>query len=84
MASSRLMRVRGQIRFLSEYFLRRDESLVHGAQIFAGFLADDRDFVRQVEEMKMSQEIFTFQVVEMAVQSRFPKQADGILSDFVR
>jgi hypothetical protein len=84
MANSRLMWVRGQLRFLSEYFLKEDESLVHGAEIFAGYLAEDREFVKQVEEMKMSQEIFTFQVVEAAVRSRFPEQADGILEDFVR
>src|ERR1035437_3150036 len=84
MASSRLMWVRGQLRFLSEYFLGPNESLVHGAEIFAGYLADDRDFVKKVEEMKMTQEIFTFQVVEEAVRSRFPAQADGILQNFVR
>ena len=84
MANSRLMWVRGQLRFLSEYFLREDESLVHGAQIFASYLADDREFVKQVEEMKMSQEIFTLQVVEEAVRTRFPEQAAEILEDFVR
>ena len=84
MASSRLMWVRGQLRFLSEYFLREDESLIHGAEIFAGYLADDNEFVQQVEEMNMSQEIFTLQVVEAAIKRRFPEQAEGILQDFVR
>src|SRR5439155_2656287 len=84
MANSRLMWVRGQLRFLSEYFLREDESLVHGAEIFAGYLADDREFVKQVEEMKMSQQIFTLQVVEAAVGTRWPQEAAGILEDFVR
>ena len=83
-ARSRLMWVRGQLRFLSEYFLGRNESLVHGAEIFSGYLAADRQFVEQVEEMKMSNEIFTFQVVEAAVKSRFPEQADEILQEFVR
>ena len=58
--------------------------MIHGAQIFAGYLADDSDFVRQVEEQDMAQEIFTFQVVEAAVRNRFPPQADTILQDFVR
>jgi len=69
---------------LSEYFLTDDESLVHGAEIFAGYLADDREFVRNVEELKMTQEIFTFQVVETAVRSRFPAEADDLLRNFVR
>jgi hypothetical protein len=83
-ANSCLMWVQGQLRFLSEYFLREDESLIHGAEIFAGCLADDSEFLRQVEELDMSQEIFTLQVVEAAVRSRFPAQADAILQDFAR
>jgi hypothetical protein len=84
MARSRLMWVRGQLRFLSEYFLRPEESLVHGAQIFAGYLNDDSKFVEQVEEMKMSNEIFTFQVAEAAIRNRFPAHAEAILRDLVR
>ncbi len=45
-ADSRLMWVRGQLRFLSRYFLKPDESLVHGAEIFFGYLAD-RKFVEE-------------------------------------
>ncbi len=82
-ANSRLMWVRGQLRFLSEYFLRQDESLIHGAEIFAGYLAD-RDFVDQVGEERMEREIFTFQVVEDAVLNRFPDQAGLIMRGFVR
>jgi len=85
MAKSRLMWVRGQLRFLSEYFLRKDESLVHGAEIFAGYLAEkDLRFVEQVEEQSMSNEIFTFQVVEAAVKCTFPPESEVILRDFVR
>lgn len=83
MANSRLMWVRGQLRFLSEFFLQPDESLVHGAEIFAGHLAD-KEFVEQVEQEKKERDIFTFQVVEEAVMSRFPDFADEIMHDFVR
>jgi hypothetical protein len=84
MAKSRLMWVRGQLRFLSEYFLREDESLVHGAQIFAGYLENDREFVEKVEQMDMSQEIFTFQVVEEAIRAQFPVVSEQIMENFVR
>ncbi len=83
MADSRLLWVRGQLRFLSRYFLRRDESLVHGAEIFAGHLAD-RTFVEQVEAQDQARDVFIFQVVEESVQSRFPEHAHGIMADFVR
>lgn len=82
-ADSRLMFVRGQLRFLSRYFLREDESLIHGAEIFAGHLADEQ-FVREVEEKKMARDVFTFQVVEEAITSRFPSEGETILDDFVR
>jgi hypothetical protein len=84
MADSCLMWVREQLRFLSEYFLREDESLIHGAEIFAGCIAEDSEFASQVEEMDMAQEIFPLQVVETAVRSRFPAQAEAILQDFAR
>lgn len=82
-ADSRLMWVRGQLRFLSRYFLKPDESLVHGAEIFAGYLAD-RKFVEEVEARKQSREVFTYQVVEDAIITLFYDQADEILSGFVR
>ena len=83
MASSRLMWVRGQLRFLSEYFLLPGESLIHGAEIFAGYLANDLSFVQQVEEKGMSNEIFTIQVVEAAMAKMFPDQAEAILQQFM-
>ncbi len=82
-ADSRLMWVRGQLRFLSRYFLKSDESLVHGAEIFAGYLAD-RDFVQEVEAKKQSREVFTYQVVEEAIGTLFTDQAEDILAGFVR
>ena len=48
-ADSELMWFGPQLRFMSRYFLNgREQSLVHGAEIFAGHLAD-RDFVEEVE-----------------------------------
>ena len=82
-ADSRLIWVRGQLRFLSRYFLRRDESLVHGAEIFAGHLAD-RQFVEEVEQRDEARDVFTFQVVEESVKSRFPEHGTEIMADFVR
>jgi hypothetical protein len=83
MAASRLMWVLGQLRFLSEYFLKPDESLLHGAEIFAGYLAD-KGFIEEVEQQHMERDIFTFQVVEDAVITSFPDHADEIMHGFVR
>lgn len=83
MADSRLMAAAGQIRFLSRYFLRRNESLVHGAEIVAGYLEDEK-FVQDVENQQLEREIFTFQVLCQSIQTRFPGDATGILAEFVR
>ena len=48
MAESRLAFVGGQIRFMSKYFLKKDEILVHSAEIFAGYLEGDRAFIDEV------------------------------------
>lgn len=82
-ADSRLMWVRGQMRFLSRYFLKPDESLVHGAEIFSGYLAD-REFVEEVEAKKQSRDVFTYQVVEEAIITLFPNQATEILAGFAQ
>jgi hypothetical protein len=84
MANSCLMWVREQLRFLSEYFLREDESLIHGAEVFAGCAANDSEFSRQIEEVDKAREIFSLQVVEAAVRSRFPVHAEAILQEFAR
>jgi hypothetical protein len=83
MANSRLMICDGQIRFLSRYFLQREESLVHGAEILGGYLADEK-FVAAVGEEKLEQDVFTFNVFCEAMRARFPANANDILMEFVR
>lgn len=83
MAHSRLMEVHGQVRFFSRYFLKENQSLVHGAQIFAGYLEDEA-FVEEVEKAGAAREMFTFQFVEEAIHYGFPDQAEAIMKQFIR
>lgn len=83
MAESLLMNVEGQIRFLSRYFLKDGESLVHGAEIIAGYVEDDQ-FVQDVGAQALEKDIFTFEVLSQAIATRFPNEKDSILMDFVR
>ncbi|MBL9118169.1 MAG: HipA domain-containing protein [Verrucomicrobiaceae bacterium] len=83
-ADSQLMWFRGQLRFLSRYFLRpKCESLVHGAEIFAGYL-EDRAFVEEVELKDEARNLFTFQFVEQALENRFPDHWENLLREFTR
>ena len=72
MAESSLVSAHGQVRFLSRYFLGRNQNLVHGAEIFAGYL-EDKDFVEEVERVGATQDLFTFQFVKEAIQAQFPR-----------
>lgn len=84
LADSQLMWFRGQLRFLSRYFLKsKTQSLVHGAEIFAGFLSD-RDFVEEVERQDEARNLFTFQFVEQALRSRFPDHWQELRAEFTR
>ncbi|MEI6409406.1 MAG: HipA domain-containing protein [Bacteroidota bacterium] len=83
MAGSRIVRVGERIFFLSRYFLKSDEQLVHGAQMYAGYLSDDV-FVQQVEAQKLEHEIFTFQEAEKAIKHAFPKEASHIFESLVK
>ncbi len=83
MADSRLCIINGQLRFLSRYFLRKNEELVHGAEIFAGYM-EDLAFVESIEQANLSRELFTLQFVEKAVEKAFPSEEQYIMRDLVR
>ena len=83
MAESYLVSAHGQIRFLSRYFLERNQNLVHGAEIFADYLKDDQ-FVEEVEQEGATQDMFTFQFIKDAIQEQFPDQARSILEGYTR
>ena len=83
MAESSLVSAHGQVRFLSKYFLKPNQSLVHGAEIFAGHL-EDVEFVKDVDRQGATQDFFTFQFIREAVQEQFSDQARFILANYTR
>ena len=84
MAESGLAIINNQLRFLSKYFLSpQKEELVHGAEIFAGYL-QDMSIVEQIEKENLAQDMFTLQFVEKAIVKIFPKQAEMILHELVK
>jgi hypothetical protein len=84
MAQSKLAYGGSQIRFLSRYFLAPDQSLVYGAQIYAGYFGDDQDFVEEIERKKLAKELLTLQITQKAIIKFFPMYADEILEDLVK
>lgn len=85
MAESKLAMIRGQLRFLSCYFLNaKREELVHGADILAGYFNDTSQFVEDVDKEKLTREFFTLQVIEDAVCSMFLYEKDDILKELTK
>ena len=85
MSKSKLYIINGQLRFLSEYFLDDErEELIHGAEIFGGYLGD-MDFVEVVEEKKMSRDLFTMQFVSNSVKVGFGEdEGSKIMHELVK
>ncbi len=86
MASSKISFIGGQIRFLSLYFLNnKTQELLHGADLYAGFLNNDKRFVDDVEETKMTQDFFTIKFTKEVIESFFKdKEKQNIFNDFMR
>src|SRR2546428_9315167 len=84
MADCRLCMINGQVRFLSKYFLKPEQRLVHGAEIYAGFLSNDRDFVESIEEQQLARDFLTIQFTHDAIKSTFPEHSELIFKDFVK
>lgn len=85
MAVSQLRVAHGQLRFLSKYFLQDDENMIHGAQIYSGFLSENDDrFVQEIEENKWSRALFTFQFTNESVKFMFPDQHQNIMNQLVK
>lgn len=86
MAESSLFKIRGQVRFCSRYFLnaKGNQELVHGANIYAGYLNGDLALVEEIETQKLSQKLFTLQFTSESVKALFPFDHQEIMENFSR
>ena len=80
----RLVVANGQVRFLSRYFRKSNEVLVHGAEICGEYL-DDRDLAAQIaNNKKTSRELFTFEFICKAIRHVFPEASESLICDLIR
>lgn len=80
----KIVRANGQIRFLSKYFLRKHERLIHGAEICGAYISDI-DLANQIAlNKKTAREFFTFEFISQAINTVFPYQAELILLELVK
>jgi hypothetical protein len=79
----KLVFANGQLRFLSKYFLNKDQKLIHGAEICGQHLGDMNLADEIANNRKTSRELFTFEFISDAIKSVFPETAEILTSKFV-
>lgn len=80
----KLVKANGQIRFLSRYFLNRDEKLIHGAEICGEHLGDMLLAKEIADHKSTSRELFTFEFTKDSIRAVFPDCFEFLLLDLVR
>ncbi|MEO8150618.1 MAG: HipA domain-containing protein [Bacteroidia bacterium] len=80
----RLVKANTQIRFLSKYFLNKNEKLIHGAEICGEHLGD-MSLAKEIADHKnTSRELFTFEFIKDAIRSVFPNCFETLLCELVK
>lgn len=80
-ADSKLRTIEGQVRFMSRYFLKRNEQLTHGAEIYE-FSIGKRNY-KELSENKQEAEFFSFQMTCEAISAIFPDNHEKIICAYV-
>ncbi|NEN25311.1 hypothetical protein G3O08_17580 [Cryomorpha ignava] len=84
MNESELVYCNGQIRFFSKYFLKKDEILLHGAEICGDYL-NDRVFANEIAgDKNTAREFFTFEFICEALDKIFKSHSFKLKLEFVR
>lgn len=83
MAECRLVYCSGQIRYLSQYFLEPGTELVHGADIYSGYV-NDSQFVHEIEEEGKARDFFTIKFTQDSISHLFPNHSGLIFKAFIR
>jgi hypothetical protein len=80
----KLVIANGHIRFLSRYFKKSNEALVHGAEICGEYL-NDKEFANQIaNNYQNSRELFTFEFICQSINAVFPESSEEIIKDLVK
>lgn len=80
----KIVQANKQIRFLSKFFLNRDERLIHGSEICGEHLGDLSMAEEIAVNKKTSRELFTFEFIRDAIRSVFPENFEEITVELVK
>ena len=80
----KLVQANGQIRFLSKYFLKGNEKLIHGAEICGEYLEDKNLADEIARNRDIARKLFTFEFVTKAIRSVYPNCHGSIILGLVK
>lgn len=80
----RLVKANGQIRFLSKYFLHKNEKLIHGAEICGEHLGDMLMAEEIAKHKPTARELFTFEFIRDSIRSVFPQCFENLIVELVK
>lgn len=80
----RLVQANQQIRFLSRYFKRKNETLIHGAEICGEYLEDLLLAKEIANDKPSSRQLFTFEFIKDAIRTVFPDCFEDIIFNLVK
>lgn len=84
MNETELVVCNSQVRFLSKFFLHKNEILLHGAEICGDYL-NDRNLAREIADNKTdAREMFTFEFICKALDKVFKSHASKLKEELVR
>jgi HipA-like C-terminal domain len=84
MNNIKLVNANSQIRFLSEYFLNKEQRLIHGAEICGQHLGDMMMAEEIANNKITSRQLFTFEFIRDAIRSVFPNNFENITHQLIR
>ena len=80
----KLIKINTQIRFLSRFFLKKDEKLIHGAEICGEHLGD-LILAKEIADHKpTAREFFTFEFIKEAIRNVFPNDFEYLTYELVK
>ena len=83
MADSELVICNGQVRFLSKYFLKKDEVLVHCANLYSKCFNSDQ-YINYIEKNNLEKKINNIQLFKNCLAMVYEEQAESIFQDFIK
>ena len=76
----------GQLKITSKYFLKTEQKLIKGVEIYSESLDDDKNFLDQIEEENLSKELITVNFTYNSIKNKYEeeKTVNSIFKNYIK